>query len=157
MLLTVKEVDPDEPIYLYLDSTLNRATLEGWLLRDGSQLDGVYLEYIPAFIHGSSSVPEDDCTTPSADTMRGGESKSAGALVSAPLVPSLAHGHDHVPDIFKQLCADLTVGVWGTDPDDGHTAAALVQAGADFVNTDLPRSFSPYSTPTHGTRALRHD
>ena len=153
MLLTVKEVDPDEPIYLYLDF-LNMSTLEGWLLRDGSQLDGVYLEYVPSLClahessHALASAANSTAGASQYAPPQLGESKSTSTV--QPQAPN------PIPDIFRQLCRDYTVGVWGTEPDDALTAAALVEAGARFVNTDLPRSFSPYSTPSHKTRHLDH-
>jgi len=45
---------------------------------------------------------------------------------------------------FSALCAQMPVGIWGRaglDPDNIATATRLVEQGARFVNTDLPKDF----------------
>ncbi len=81
-----------------------RTTLESWLVRDASRLDGVYLQFEPEML----------------------EPETGGKSIRA---------------LSEQYC----IGVWGrvngADPDDETTARKLMETGADFVNTDLPKSF----------------
>ena len=185
MLMTVDAPRPKKPVFLYLDWN-KPDQIDSWLDRDGSTLDGVYLQYIPELVdrtsatgggQGAGGAREEEekaqgpgaAATITAAASSSSCSSSSSLSVAAGAPGALADEEDKkeaeatatgareakeakaasLQQAFRDLCARHTVGVWHKNRDDGHqpdevaTAAALVEAGAKFVNTDLPRTFFP--------------